>query len=220
MQLPTVAPTRNPSRNPDPHHTRRWAHALGAAVLAVVHVAALAQQPGRELLNSERIAERFGNYGIEVLTGDGQVRVSNLFSTANGVPTCRTFAVVRFPSSVDPIVATEHAAIMAGGSIGAVFATAGWEVRKSHLFYGDVEASAQLARLMEVPAGTRLAQHAYVLDVVRNGRTIEYAALVEIHHPDYLVSADLQRIYGTATLGERAGLLAALLATAAERTMP
>ena len=40
--------------------------------------AAIAPQP----LNSERIAGRFGSYGIEVLEGQGAVRVANLYSGA------------------------------------------------------------------------------------------------------------------------------------------
>ena len=50
---------------------------------------------------------------------------------------------------------------------------------------------------MRIAAGTPLAEHVYVLDVVKDGRAIEYATLVEIHHPDYLTTrrprADLRR---------------------------
>jgi hypothetical protein len=44
----------------------------------------------------------------------------------------------------------------------------------------------------------------------------EYAALVEVHHPDYLQSSDLPRIYGPATDVQRETLVATLLATATE----
>jgi hypothetical protein len=172
-------------------------------------------QPSRELLNSERIAQRFGSYGIEVLESTATVRVSNLFSTDGDGKVCRTFAVVRYPSSVDAAFAPQHEAILKGGSIGAVFAAAGWEVRKAHLYFGELPATNRVASLMRVTPGTLLAEHAYVLSIAKNGQVFEYAALVEIHHPEYLQRADLQPIYGPANNDGREEFVAALLATAA-----
>ena len=151
-------------------------------------------------MNSERIAAAFGTYGVEVLEQDEQVRVSNLFSGAGADKTCRTFAIVRYAPRIDAAVRAEHAEIVAGGSIGAVFAAHGWEVRKTHLGYSERPASARLASLMRVDVGTPLAEHVYVLDVVKDGRKIEYAALAEIHHPDYLDLADLPVIKRARTL--------------------
>jgi hypothetical protein len=190
--------------------------------LYIVAIAALASgpspgQPGRELLNSERITAAFGSYGVEVLEEDEQVRVSNLFSGAPDERTTRTFAIVRYALPTDPAVAGEHAAIVAGGSIGAVFAARGWEVRKSHLSYGERPATPKVASLMRIAAGTPVAEHVYVLDVVKDGRRVEYAALMEIHHPDYLDRSDLAEIYG-AVDDSRKQLAAQLGATAAERT--
>jgi hypothetical protein len=173
-------------------------------------------QPARELLNSERIAAAFGSYGVEVLEQDAEVRVSNLFSTAGEENTCRTFAIVRYASPVDPAVSAEHAAIVAGGSIGAVFAARGWDVRKSHLSYSERPATPKLAALMRIAAGVPLAEHVYVLDAVKDGRAIEYAALVEIHHPEYLSLDDLAKIYG-AVNDNRTELVSQLRATAADR---
>jgi hypothetical protein len=193
-----------------------WRTHLYIVAAALLVQAASSGQPARELLNSDRIAATFGNYGVEVLEQDDEVRVSNLFSTAAEDKTCRTFAIVRYASPLDPMVSTEHAAIVAGGSIGAVFAAGGWQVRKSHLRYSEREASPKLARLMRIAAGTLLAEHAYVLDVVKDGRSIEYAALLEIHHPAYLALDDLAAIYG-AVDGGRAELVAQLRATATDR---
>jgi hypothetical protein len=191
---------------------------LAVVVLAAVAAApALAQPPARELLNSERIAAAFGSYGVEVLAQDDAVRISNLYSSEAGVTTCRTFAIVRYPPAVDPLVAPEHAAIVAGRSIGAVFAERGWEVRKTHLHYGEIEASPRLAELMRIAPGTRLAEHVYVLDVAKGDRVVEYAALVEIHHPDYLRQTDLVTIYGPADAATHTTLVATLLSVARER---
>ena len=179
---------------------------------------AAGQPPTRELLNSERIQQAFGSYGVEVLVNDTRARVTNLYSTEAGSKVCRTFAVVRFPAVIDAAVAAEHATIKNGGSIGAVFAANGWRVLKTHLAFRELEATPRLASLMHVAVGTRLAEHAYVLDVARDGKTVEYAALIEIHHPDYLKRADLERIYGAADPGTRQALLGDLLAAAAAAT--
>ncbi len=189
--------------------------------LYIVAIAAFAQvpspgQPARELLNGERIAAAFGSYGVEVLEQDEQVRVSNLFSGVREERTTRTFAIVRYASPTDSAIAAEHAAIVAGASIGATFAAGGWEVRKSHLSYDEHPATPKIAGLMRIAAGTPLAEHVYVLDVAKDGRSIEYAALVEIHHPDYLDRTDLAEIYG-AVDESRKELAAKLRTTAAER---
>ncbi len=198
------------------HYWRTHLYIVAIAVVAVVLQAPSSGQPTRELLNSERIAAAFGSYGVEVVEQDDEVRVSNLFSRAGEEKICRTFAVVRYTLPVDSAITAAHAAIVAGGSIGAAFAARGWEVRKSHLRYSERPATPKLASLMRVAAGAPLAEHTYVLDVVKDGRAIEYAALVEIHHPDYLGLDDLKKIYGAAS-DDRNELVAQLLATATER---
>ena len=187
-----------------------------AAAFVLAALAAAGQPPAREPLNSERIQQAFGSYGVEVLGNDTRTRVTNLYSVEAGTKTCRTFAVVRFPAVIDAAVATEHATITNGGSIGAVFAANGWRVLKTHLAFREIAATPRLANLMHVTVGARLAEHAYVLDVVKDGKTIEYAALVEVHHPDYLKRADLEKIYGVADAGNRQALLDELSGAAAE----
>jgi hypothetical protein len=181
-----------------------------------IAAAALAQQ--RESLNSERIAATFGSYGIEVLAASGDTRVSNLYSVESGYRVCRTFAFVRYASVIDPELAAPHAAIVAGGSMGAVLTDAGWTVRKRHLYFGAIRAREGVAALMAIPVGTTIAEHAYLLNVVKDGRERPYAALVEIHHPAYLSAADLRAIYGATDSAGQEEFLATLLADAAERT--
>jgi hypothetical protein len=188
--------------------------------IVALSVAAGAQTAPREVLNSERIAATFGSYGVEVLEQDDTVRVSNLFSGEGEQRTCRTFAIVRYADRIDPSLRAEHSAIVAGGSIGAVFAAAGWEVRKTHLRYGLHTPSQRLVELMRIAPGTPLAMHVYAFDVARGGHTFEYAALVEIHHPDYLTREQLVEIYGPADEAARPGVVAELLATATVRAAP
>ena len=63
-----------------------------------------------------------------------------------------------------------------------------------------------------VGAGEQVAQ---ALRGLRTGNDVG-PALVEIHHPEYLQRADLERIYGVADAASRQALLDDLLATAAE----
>jgi hypothetical protein len=71
---------------------------------------------------------------------------------------------------------------------------------------------------MRIAPGTALAEHVYVLDVAKGDRVVEYAALVEINHPDYLRSAQLASIYGPADARAHTALVAELLAVARDRS--
>lgn len=147
-------------------------------------------------LNSERIEMRFGSYGLEVLEQDAELRVSNLYSEADGAKVTRTFAVVTYPERLDPSFAAEHEAILAGGSIGAVFAAGGWLVHKRNRFIGTTSATETLRAMMQEPDAAELATHVYLLEVERGGQRFDYALITEIHHPDYLSAREIAAIYG------------------------
>mgnify|MGYP001814186675 FL=1 len=171
--------------------------ALGLAV----SFGAFAELPAfseRELLNSERIEQVFGSYGLEVMSSAPTLRVSKLYSTEDGRETCRTFAVVAYPRETNGAIAAEHSAILEGGSIGATFAAAGWHVSKVHLYFGELPSTAKVEALMGGIERSRLAVHVYALRVSRRGVDIDYASIVEVHHPDYLDVASLVQIYGPA----------------------
>jgi hypothetical protein len=176
-----------------------WTRTLRhAAFLLGLSIAALANAQDRNLLNSERIEQRFGSYGIEVLASDESLRVSDLYSGEGEHRCTRTFAVVAYAELVDAAFAVEHAAILHGGSIGAIFASAGWDVLKHNLYYGTLESTRKLERMMGIrgDGGATLAVHVYVLEVRKATRSFEYALIAEVHHPDYLDVGDLERIYG------------------------
>ena len=149
-----------------------------------------------ELLNSERIEERFGNYGIEILSQDGNLRRSNLFSSHAGRRICRTYAVVQFIGSPPVEIMASHQAVLAGQSLGSTFRGAGWSISKESLFVGEVVLTAPenaVARLMEVAA-----MHAYRLVLERDSESVHYATIVEVHHPDYLGPGELAELYEVA----------------------
>jgi hypothetical protein len=153
----------------------------------------------REPLNSERIAQRFGSYGVEILESDARLRISSLYSLEQGRRVCRTLAVVVFPAVIDPAVAAEHRQILDGGSIGAVFAERGWAITKRQRLLGEVAAPGpedRLSGLMGVSDSGPLAVDVYAFTVSRHGRSVDYATIAEVYHPDYLRLADLRALYG------------------------
>lgn len=154
-----------------------------------------AQQP---LLNSERIRQRFGSYGIEVLEQDDRLRVSNLYSLETGARITRTLAVVLFPETIPAPLRTEHDAIKSGQSIGEEFRNNGWKVQKQNLYVGELAASPEFADVytaMGEITAVDLAVHIYQLSVSKDSNRYPYATIAEIHHPEYLDLIELRAIY-------------------------
>jgi len=178
--------------------------------------AQLSTPPERELLNSERIEQVFGSYGIEVLSSTPTLRVSKLYSMQDGREICRTFAVVVYPREIDGAIAAEHSAILAGGSIGATFAAAGWRVSKVHQYFGELPSTARVEALMGNIEPSPLAVHVYALGVSKGAEEIQYANIVEVHHPDYLDLADLVELYGPVSVPADGSVPALLALTAAQ----
>jgi len=154
------------------------------------------RERSRPLLNSERIEQKFGSYGIDVLKNSPAIRVSNLYSLHDGRKICRTFAAVNYPALVDPQYVGEHEQIVGGQSMGAVFVRNGWVVEKRHRYFGTLPMTEGLSRLMGGASAEHVAVHIYVLAIEKAGFSFEYASIAEIHHPGYLGLEDLRDIYG------------------------
>jgi hypothetical protein len=132
---------------------------------ATDEVAALASST---MLNSERIRDEFGSYGIDVLDQNDQVRVSNLYSLDGGKKITRTLAVVMYPLEIPPVILAEHEVIEQGGSMGEVFKRNGWQVQKESIYLGEIPASAdydEIYALMGDIQPANLAVHLYELTV-------------------------------------------------------
>jgi hypothetical protein len=164
---------------------------IGASLLIAVGTAPVSAQ----ILNSERIEQTFGSYGIDVVYSDESLRLSNLYSEHGGERITRTLAFVEYPEIVNLAFAAEHRAILEGGSIGSTFKAAGWEVIKKNLSIIEVSAPDVFADLMGVEEGAQLATHYYQLDVARDEQQLAYALIAELHHPDYLSNDELTSIY-------------------------
>lgn len=166
-----------------------------AAIAAALNACAF--EP--ESLNSERIEERFGSYGVEVLSHEAGVRRSSLHSIAGNTRVCRTYAVARFEDESTSRVAEAHADVLAGRSIGSTFKSTGWQIRKATLHIGEISLNAsniQIGKLMHLDGDIDLGIHAYRLVLEKESQSIDYATIVEAHHPDYLTVAELKDLYG------------------------
>jgi hypothetical protein len=161
------------------------------------------QESPAPLLNSERIRQKFGSYGIDVVKQFESIRVSDLFSLEQERKVTRTFAVVFYPSSIPSSILTQHTEIKNGHSIGAVFKRNDWDIEKQHIWFGDIAASPDYASVyssMGAVAAVDLAVHIYQLYVSREGERHLYAKIAEVHHPDYLDKTELLEIYGQGTM--------------------
>ena len=177
------------------------------------------------LLNSERIAQRFGNYGIEVVSQNRDHRVSNLYSEEKGTRTTRTLAVVDFLEPVAPAIAELHESVLRGQSLGATFKNNGWRVSKVNLNIETLVVDDHTGKVqgwMGLSGEHELAVHIYLLRLGRddpvNGKTgqiIDYAVIAELHHPDYLSPEAVKAIHGETTDASTSGQTLAILARTA-----
>lgn len=150
------------------------------------------------ILNSERIEKRFGSYGIDVLASEAGLRRSSLFSLDGDTATCRTYAVVEFVEEPDDRYDDAHARILAGDSIGATFKESGWNIQKHTLYIGTIrlpDSGTEIGELMRLTGAHDLAVHVYQLVLVRDGAALEYATIMEVHHPEYLTVTELRDIF-------------------------
>ena len=152
-----------------------------------------------ESLNSERIEERFGSYGVEVLSHKAGVRRSSMYSVAGDTRVCRTYAVVRFEDEATLRVSEAHASVLAGESIGVTFKSTGWQIRKATLHLGSILLNASshpIGKLMHLDGDVDLGIHAYRLVLEKGSQSVDYATIVEAHHPEYLPAVELKDLHG------------------------
>lgn len=190
-----------------------------AAVLAVAVHGFTACGPAPLPLNSERIEQRFGTVGVEVLYDKGGLRRVSLYSVHDGRRVCRTYAVVRLlgiPSdTADAALLSAHQRIVAGASLGATLEQAGWQVDKQTHYVGqlpDLDPGPDWIASMGRKGSAGLAVHVYRLRIKNSSEVYDYADIVEVHHPDYLDVDALAALYPvTAPAEDRARARAAAL---------
>jgi hypothetical protein len=153
-------------------------------------------------LNSDLIERRFGSYGVEVLDSSGEMRRASLYSVHDGRRICRTYAIVRWrplpDADAESSLAAAHERIVGGASLGATLQSAGWTLEKRNRFTGELPALTPTPAwlgLMSLDDSTGLAVHVYDVFIKKSTEAIEYANIIEVHHPDYLEVGDLQSLY-------------------------
>lgn len=177
-------------------------HRVSVTVLAAA-LSSCVVEP--ELLNSERIQSEFGSYGIEIIAYVDGIRRANLYSVHNNVRTCRTYAVVRFDNVPEDIIGTEHAQIVAGDSIGATFKASGWRIYKETRHISELESlrdDYSIRPKMQVKRNQKLAMHVYRLLLRKQEQMIEYATIVEVHHPEYMTEQRLHELFAVDKIAE------------------
>jgi hypothetical protein len=148
--------------------------------------------------NSDRIRLKFGNYGIDIVENELRIRVSNLYSSSDGVKTNRTFAVVMYPTVIEPAFRKEHQAIIEGQSIGIVFREHGWQIGKRHQYIGVLNTLSDFSGIHSVFGDIGSAHpviHVYSLIVKKDNQEFHYASISEVHHPEYLELEELKSIF-------------------------
>mgnify|MGYP001203480652 FL=1 len=150
------------------------------------------------LLNSERIEQKFGSYGIDIVQSDNQSRVSFLYSLDpdnKNKKNYHTLAIVKFKETRK--VSIIHEKILNGDSIGKSFKKEGWEIDKTNHQMMVISNPDKLLFKSWLPqiSDEKLALHFYELNVKTENYHYLYAEILEIHHPKYLGFNDLTEVY-------------------------
>jgi hypothetical protein len=170
-------------------------------VVLAAALSACSLQP--EVLNSERIKDRFGTYGVEIIDQNDSTRRSNLYSTHDGVSVSRTYAVVEFVGSNIVDMSEVHDKVIDGASIGSTLKDDGWQIRKETIYVGTLDLPGlghPIAQLMRLQKDADLAVHAYNLHIEKASMSVQYATIIETHHPAYLTESELRQLYSTSTV--------------------
>ncbi|QLZ67705.1 hypothetical protein FOLKNPGA_00478 [Legionella sp. PC1000] len=143
------------------------------------------------LLNSQRIKLIFGNYGVELILQENNVRISNLNS--NGV--MRTLAVVHFSLPVPLWLKETHNKIVSGSTIGQTIKDDGIDLAKEDVYFGITELP-EIAKNKMNTAEKSAAVHIYQLTVKKpnTSESIVYCTITEVHSPLYLTLGDLHQL--------------------------
>lgn len=175
---------------------------LGIALLALflsVACQSIGDDGARLPLNSERIEQRFGSYGVHVIAQSGRDRATCLYSRETSGPVCRTVALVRFAYPEPPGLEAPLAEIRAGASLGQTIADYGYSITKLNREMEAVDIAQNdgevLAAWFRLEPPVALAAHRYRLDAVRNAERVTVAEVLELHHPAYLDAAEVVSIY-------------------------
>ncbi|MDG1065702.1 MAG: hypothetical protein P8O91_05755 [Luminiphilus sp.] len=145
-------------------------------------------------MNSDKIRERFGHYGVELLKQDTRTRLASLYSLSGERRVTRTLALTRFELPTHPEVEAQDAQIRSGESIGATLRNAGWTILKNETVDCQVTAGQRFALLggSTLSPEDNVLLRIYTLNVSKQDLAIDYAIIAEAYHCDHIApSTDL-----------------------------
>ncbi|WP_419418636.1 hypothetical protein ACNVED_08710 [Legionella sp. D16C41] len=143
------------------------------------------------LLNSERIMLIFGHYNVELILQENSIRVSNLNS--NGV--MRTCAIVNFSLSIPDWLQNTHNKIYQGESIGKTIKNGGFNLNKEDIYFGLAKLPKFVKDKMETnDASAAIHLYQLIVENPKNGESIAYCTITEVHSPLYLTLEDLHQL--------------------------
>ncbi len=150
------------------------------------------------ILNSERIEKKFGSYGIDVVKNSNEMRISFLFSydkQNSNKKLYHTLAIVSYHNKSD--LRHLQTQIDKGASIGSTLKEGGWSVRKEHIQIDQISTSINpiLDKWLDFKKNQKLAIHSYKLIIVKKNLVLDYADIIEIHHPRYIPLTELKLMY-------------------------
>lgn len=150
----------------------------------------------QNLLNQQRIELIFGDYKVDVLYQENNIRVSNLNS--HGV--MRTCAVVDFVLPVPDWLKATHVKIYKGASIGKAIKDDGFELVKEPVYFGIAPLPKIAKKGMQTNEDTG-AVHIYEMKVInpKTTDTFSYCTIIELHNPNFLTLGDLRSLYSQDT---------------------
>lgn len=151
----------------------------------------------RGKLTSDRIKEKFGSFGVEVVLQDEQsgIRLSNLYSDDNNKKITRTLALVTFDLAMDPRLKKAHLAILKGGSIGSTLMQHGFKVQKDIIYKGEVDRLPARVRVMMKTDQEKAAALMYHLIAKIGNSAIFYCTITEIYSPQFLTKSELEHLF-------------------------
>jgi len=159
-----------------------------ATVVMATSIAVVAGAKEHQPLNSDKIRERFGHYGVELLHQDATTRLASLYSLDGDQRITRTLALTRFELPIPDALANPDAEIRAGASIGATLRDAGWQVSKS----ARVDCYSLAGQRFGELGGESLAPdqpvliRVYTLQVKDAEMSADYATIAEAYHPQHI----------------------------------
>ena len=139
-------------------------------------------------MNSDKIRERFGHYGVELLEQDTRTRLASLYSLSGEQRITRTLALTRFELPTHPGVEAQDAQIRSGESIGATLRKAGWSIVKNETIDCQVTAGQRFALLggATLSPEDNVLLRVYTLNITRQDLSIDYAIIAEAYHGEHI----------------------------------